>query len=431
MHLLQFRGKKCKARIWLGILLAAAMLAGCGKGMPTGGVFGEKGEERGQERQPKQAPELSEEEVSAMQYIEKIEVEDYYGDGAYYGVYAPKGSDSENGMASYFGHGITYFASACSMDATSYLYEYMEDTVEYTMEDWQDENFGNADDVKLSRVMKNGDDRYQFASAMKENVFDGISFEARAVFYLDVQEKGAGVLWKLELEEGNADEETELIIDEIAACYGVDLDEIKTAVGEWLAAERERAEKRQDIYEPEEGEIVLEEVEGYQYMGVTTLTAGDGETKCPVMAPRGWSVDIWDNHVSSYLHGVSVEGRLGIISPGRFMKSVESDIDISYGVYQKDQDTYRNVRKTNMMPVSGYEEALYAVITYEELDSYTQEYLPCARVQCYIKISDNYALEYNIRLSYDEYDRSTNTIIKELETAYGIDLSEYYNEEGN
>ena len=41
-------------------------------------------------------------------------------------------------------------------------------------------------------------------------------------------------------------------------------------------------------------------------------------------------------------------------------------------------------------------------------------------------MSDDYALEYDIKLSYDEYDNSTDTVIKELETAYGIDLSEYY-----
>ncbi len=46
----------------------------------------------------------------------------------------------------------------------------MDDTVQYTVDDWQDENFGNADQVELSKMKKNGDDRYQFASAMKENI---------------------------------------------------------------------------------------------------------------------------------------------------------------------------------------------------------------------------------------------------------------------
>lgn len=409
MHMFPFRKYKRKVGIWFGMLLTAILLVGCGKKVSW----------------------PSEEELAALQYMEKMEVEDYYGDGAYYEAYVPKGSSNEDGSVSYFDHGIIYFASACSLDSTSELYEYMDDTVQYTVDDWQDENFGNADQVELSKTKKNGDDRYQFASAMKENIFDGSKFGARAVFYLDVQEKGGGVLWDLEVEEGNVDEETALILHEIATCYRIDLEEIETAVGEWIAAESDRTEKQQDIYEPEEGDIVLEEVEGYQYMGMATLTAGDGETTCPVMAPRGGDVSIWDNHVSSSLHGVSVTGSLRTIAPQWFMKSVESEIDISYGVYQKDTDRYRNVRKTNMMPISDYEEALYAIITYEELDSSTQEYFPGVRVRSFIRVSDDYVLEYDIELSYDKYDNSTDTVIKELETAYGIDLSEYYYGEWN
>lgn len=416
MHLFQFRKQKCRARMWFGILLAAVLLVGCGKdqGQPS-----------------KERPELSEEELSAMQYIEKIEVEYYYGDGTSYDAYAPKGGNKMNGSVYYHDHGLEYSASACDMGSKSYLYEYMEDMMQYTAETWQDENFGNADNVKFSKMKKDGDNRYQFISATKKNDFEGTTYEARAFFYLDVKEEGAGVLWDLELPVGSVDEETLLILDELAACYGVNLDEIKTAVEEWIEEDRKHAEEQQDIYEPGEGDIVLEEVEGYKYMGITTLTAGDGETECPVMAPRGRSVDIWDTHLSSYMHGVSVDGSLTLIGSQNFMKSVEWEIDLSYDGYRKREETYRNVRKTNMMPISGYEEALYAVISFEELDSYTQEYLPCDKVLCFIRVNDNYALEYDIRLSHDKYDPSTNTVLKELETAYGIDLSEYYNEEEN
>lgn len=413
-----FRCCKIKYRVWLGgcILAAAVLLVGCGK-------------EQSQRQQQKELPKLSEEELSALQYLEKVELEDTYGDGAYYDAYGIKEGTVEGGMASYFGHGLTYFSSPINLGSTSELSKYLDDMVEYTMEDWQDEHFGNADDVELSKVKDNGEDKYQIASAMKENIFDEIKFETRGVFYLDVQKEGAGVFWSLEMDEDSVDAETELILDEIAACYQVDLSEIKTAVGEWLAAGKERDEERQDVYEPEEGDLVLEEVEGYQYMGVVTLTAGDGETKSPVMAPRGWNVSAWENRVSSYMHGVFAEGSLGIYSSQGFMKNVEGDIDISYGVYQKDEETYRNVRKTNMMPISGYEEALYVIFTYEELDSYTQEYMPRVKVNCYIKVSDDYMLEYDVKLFPEDYDGSTNTVIKELETAYGMDLSEYYNGE--
>lgn len=418
MKVFQSGRKRYRTPMWAGILAAAVLLTGCGKAQD-------------QVQPSKEMPELSEEELASLEHVEKIEMKDIYGDGAYYEAYVPVGSGGEEGNASYFDHGIFYYGSPVSLSSTSELYKYMEEMVQYTIKDWEDKNFGNARNVELSEVMGSGEGRYQIASATKENSFEGTTFEVRGVFCLDVQKEGAGVYWELELQEGNVDEETELILDDLAACYRIDLDEVKETVREWLASNRESAEKQQDVYEPEEGDPVLEKVEGYQYMGMTTLTAGDGETECPVMAPMGWSVDAWDNRVSSYLHGVHIDGSLGSISPQFFMKSVEGDIDISYSSYQEHTEEYRNVRKTNMMPISGYEEALYAIITYEELDSYTEEYVPRVRARCFIRVSDDYVLDYDIKLYCDEYDGSTNTVIKELETAYGIDLSEYYKEEEN
>ncbi len=101
MYLFQIHKHKRKARIWSGISMAAILLVGCGKKIPR----------------------LSEEELAALQYIEKMEVEDYYGDGVYYEAYVPKGSSYQDGSVSCFDHGITYFASACSLESASYLYE--------------------------------------------------------------------------------------------------------------------------------------------------------------------------------------------------------------------------------------------------------------------------------------------------------------------
>ncbi|MCM1088477.1 MAG: hypothetical protein NC419_09990 [Muribaculaceae bacterium] len=437
--------------MWFSILLAAFMLTGCGKAQsrleddapsqeetePEGDAREEDAPEadspedtqpdgkEAESGQPDVLPELSEEEITALQYVEKTEVEDYYGDGAHYDIYAPKGSSNEDGFVSYFEHGLLYSGSACNFGSAQVLYDYLEDSIGYTVEDWRVEGSGYTD-VRVSKVLDNGEDKFQIAKAKREDVY-GTPYEVSQIYYLDMQGEGAGVLWGLEVEETTADEETERIIDELGACYRVKLDEIK-AGGEWLAADKERATNQQDIYEPEEGETVLEAVDGYQYMGVVTLTTGDGAASCPVMAPRGWSVSIRDNHVSSSMHGISITGSLERISQQRFMWNVESDIESWYGIYTEDTENYRNVKKSDMKPISGYDEALYAALEYEELD-YTEEYQPCIRVRCYIRVNDDYMLVYAIRLLPNDYDKSTNTVIKELETAYGMDLAKYYYEE--
>lgn len=375
------------------------------------------------DKQPEEIAELSDEELSALQYIEKTVVEDYYGDMSEYDIYAPKDNTNEDGYVFWFDHGLSYSASAISLGSASFVYEYLDDVVEYTMEDWQAEG-SEYTDVELGEIVENGDDRYRFVTAMREDFF-GTPFQVKKIFYLDMQDTGAGVLWDLELSEMDVDEETDFIIDELAKCYRIDLNVLKSN-GEWLERNAERVEQDQDVYEPREGDNELEQVEGYRYMGLTTLTADDGAVKCPVMVPMGSSTYIKDSTAYSGLHGVKTSARISRMIQTNFRSEVKGDSDIRYDSRVDDTEKSRNVWKSEMIPLSGFDEAYYVVITYEEQDYITQEYVPKVLVPCYIKIDEEYNLEYEITLSYDEYDNSTNTVIKELETAYGIDLSKYY-----
>ena len=45
---------------------------------------------------------------------------------------------------------------------------------------------------------------------------------------------------------------------------------------------------------------------------------------------------------------------------------------------------------------------------------------------CFIPVDESFYLAVTIYLSEEQYDASTNTVIRELENAYGLDLSAYY-----
>ncbi|MCH5254984.1 MAG: hypothetical protein J1F41_08660 [Lachnospiraceae bacterium] len=443
--------KKLKGKLFLPLcpLLLATVLAGCGKAeqsldAPTnpdtqddanadavGDIVEdsdpeENGDtETGADSEPEEEsmPELTEEEIAALKYIEKIGVEDFYGDKSVYDAYAPKESSNEDGYVFYYEHGLTYSASACNFDSLPILYDYMDGVIEYDMEDWETEGSGYTN-VQLGEILQNNEDRYQFATAQKEDIY-GTPFVVNKVFYLDVQDNDAGILWELELSEMNVDEETDLVIDEISRCYRVNLDAIKSN-GAWLADDAKRAEQQQDVYEPREDDNVLEKVDGYQYMGLTTLTVNEGAAQCPVMVPMGWQTYIKDNTAMSTLHGVKVYGAIDMLIMKDFLVSVKTDADGSYKSYHDDTERYRKVKLGEIYPIAGYDMASYVVLTYDEKDYLTKEFLPQTEVKCYIRINEDYVLEYTITLSPDEYDDSTNVVIKELEAAYGIDLSEYY-----
>lgn len=441
----------------LCILLLAAILTGCGKrpvneeGKADSVSDGyedtaadvtketdkdtNQGVEKDTQEQPNQGigeqgealemPELSEEEVAALQYIEKMALEDYYGDKSEYDAYVLKGGSTTNGLVYSRDHGLTYTASAWNMGSASLMYEFLESSVDSTVRYWQDKESGYTD-VEIGEVMENGDDRYQMVQAKKEDLH-GVFFGVKHFYYLDMQGEGVGVLWSVELKETDTDDETDLIIDELAKCYRVNLNALKIG-DEWLAADKGYADRQQDVYEPRKGDNVLKKVDGYQYMGLTTLTTYDNKIECPIMVPMGWSTNIQNQSVKSSLHGVALSGSISKLKEGSLKEEAKSSSKMWYDYCVRKEESYRNIQKSEMMPISGYDEALEVVITYEEKDFVTKEYAPCVKAMCYIRINEDYALNCEITLFYDEYDNSTNTVIKELETAYGIDLSEYYNE---
>lgn len=367
--------------------------------------------------------EISEEELAELQYVEKASIEDNDRDKTFYDVYILKGSSNENGYVYGSGHGLTYTASACSSDILSVyrLFDiHVESQVEFSQRDFYD-----YQDIQVGEIMEKGDDRYQLLTAKKTDAY-GQSYEVKKLYYLDFQNEKAGVIWNLEIEETGVDKETKLILNELGRCYGIRLNALEPD-GAWLAAEEERKEKAQDVYEPREGDKVLEKVDGYQYLGVTTLTSYVEGQECPIMLPMGWTANVHEREANSSMHGVRVSGSLDGIARGRFMEELEWDLEAMEKRYTEDTDRYRIVRSSEIEPISGYREALQAALVYEEKDTFTEEYAFGVTVFCRIRVDGNYALDCRITLSSAQYDDATNAVIKEVENAYGIDLSAFYN----
>lgn len=367
---------------------------------------------------------ISDEEAAALQYVEKFMVEDYYGDKAEYPVYAPSGSEYSSGFLNYYEHGISFSASVFDGGTTAFMYQYFDITVDGQVEYWQESE--DHTDIQVGEVKTNGDDRYLIATAKRQD-YQGTPYAVKDIFYLDAQGEGVCVLWDAEISEMHIDGDTSLIMDELAKSYGISLDEMRTD-GEWHTQNQKKEELKQDEYEPEEGSPMLTSVEGYQYLGVTTLTPYDGGTQCQAMAPMGRRTSVSENQISSHMHGVSTSTLIDKLILQDYMSSVKLAVDGGYD-YLQGNDRVRNVWRSEMITMPEYEQASYVVFTYEEQDLMDEEkYIPQVKVKCFIRIDEDYVLKNDITLNYGEYDDSTNTLLKELETAYMIDLSRYYYE---
>lgn len=242
--------RKMNILLPLGALILAATLAACGNepagadgptDFPEYGNDTQKNAEdqtnEGQQNNADKTGNDPEKEAPKLEYMESMMIEDHYGDKAKYEVYAPKGSSYENGMVFYYEHGLTYAASVINYGAGAPMKECLADSMSFETDLWKEQT-SEYMDVKIGEVMESGNNLYQIASAKRKDVFD-IPYDIKCIYYMDVKKDGLVVLWDVELSEPGMDEKTDLIIDELAQCYGFNAEAIKPDGG-WAVANEER-----------------------------------------------------------------------------------------------------------------------------------------------------------------------------------------------
>lgn len=427
---MKMRKKKSKNGILLlSIFLLTGILAGCGKKAAFAEVQEEESyEETKQETgdSGKNGEMLSDQAEETLHYMEKVIIEDYYGTMEEYEMYAPIGSDYHEGYLGYYDHGIMFSAMVCAAEGFTqdFIYELWEDvSVKSMKEEWQNDT--EYFDVQIGEIMENGDDRYLIVSACR-NDFHGTPYVVKRLCYLDMRGEDKGVDWTLSVSERDLDEDTEKILEEIAQCYDISLEDFMTG-GEWAENDAQRRVAEQDVYEPETGEKTLDEVEGYQYLGAAMLSFDDGTITCPVLAPMGWKTYVEEERVSSSMHGVSVSVKgYHTYSQNNYMALLKGFADDSYRYAKESETNTKNVEKSEIMAMRGLGMAAYCIISYDKQNDEDGEYESTAKVKSIIRLEDTDFLLCDITLRAGEYDASTDILLKELETAYGMDLSEYY-----
>lgn len=164
-----------KLAVWIGILTMMGMLAGCGETITEENDSDREisdADREDSEVEPEEE-EFSDKDAASLQYMEKVMIEDYYGDMGEYEMYAPIGSDNEEGYLSYIDHGLMFSAMVYNYGSEDFIYEGLNMSIGFQKEDW--ENDSNYSDVQVGKVIKNGDDRYVFFSAKGEDYNDRLT----------------------------------------------------------------------------------------------------------------------------------------------------------------------------------------------------------------------------------------------------------------
>ena len=107
-----------------------------------------------------------------------------------------------------------------------------------------------------------------------------------------------------------------------------------------------------------------------------------------VMVPMGRSTTARENSVYANMHGINIQGSIDIMFSDSLMANIKMETDSKYDSLLKDDDI-KNVFRTEMMPMPGFEEAYYVIFTYKEKDYVTKKYVNKAEARCYMKLDDN------------------------------------------
>lgn len=362
-----------------------------------------------------------------LTYLEEYQIKDILGEGKEYALYAPKGGQVVEERFFYFeDHGVTFTASAFPGGSQENLQKYLEDEVDMAVEIWQEDP--ECSDVAMGELVEKGNDRYVILTTEDKDYW-GTPCQRTKLYYMSVRDGGVGVFWEMEVRENVQDEETSPLIGEVARCYGLDLSELAMEDGTWAEQSAQHETEIQDVYEPREGEPVLEKVEGYQYLGRLTLTFDEEEgITGPVLVPMGNSTSASEKRVSTTIHGVSV--RAGVDYTYKdFQEKAQEEADKDLENCSNPEKGNKNVQISDVMPMQGEEQGVFYVLEYEEQDYRSEEYYERADITFMIHVEEQYFVNYSISLMSVDYDGATNNLIKELEKAYGLDLSEWYAKE--
>lgn len=403
-----------KRTLIMGIVLLIA-LTGCGRRQQ---VF----ESSSKEEKSVEAENAGEE--NKFVYLEEQGIVDSNDRSHTYSTYMPKGCRVYDGYGSYTDHGLSYTARVDNYGDGDKKEQYstfahgFEVRMEYAHEPADDYT-----DVNTTGILSNGEDRYYMFTARGID-FEGVPFEMRYLEYIEMQSTGACINWSLYVYADHADEDTDLIIGEMEECFGIDLEQMKAG------SKFPEGEPDPDHYEVKEGHNALEDVEGYQYLGVGDLSDYYKESFCRIMLPKARSTNLRTDHAYAYLHGVQITlGVSNFFYGNTLTDNLKEVVDARYESREADENVIRNLKRTSIVSVSGFKDAILMEISYEKKGSRSGQYFPKAEIFEYIRMDSENYLAVEIYLSGEDYDDSTNAVIKELENAYGIDLSNYYNEE--
>lgn len=364
------------------------------------------------------------EALDGFTYVKKVELLDTETNQPF-AVYLPvEDEDTLDGYGIFYhAHGIDFSYFTIGEWKNRNTEEIMETWSKTTIKDLKDHS-GIYRNIQVEEMVTIEEDLscYQHIAA-DELDYNENEYRNDYIGYVGTTENGIGYQFYIDINGMDTDAETNVILDELGQCYGLDLLQYGNST-EDLTNSGKRMDLSQDVYVQMPGEKEITKAEGYNYMGTTELADDDGEIY-EVQILMGKNTQQFGNSLDANMHGVRMEVKTEKCyhSVG-FAEEAQSKLDAKYERYLTNGRDYKN---PVMQEITETREGdgFYGTASADHVASDGSTFPQHVVYVCLPKDEMKY-VEIILTLDEADYDSKTNDVLKDIEKAYRVDLSEFY-----
>ncbi len=359
-------------------------------------------------------------------YIYQTQVYGYDDSGECATVYVPldKPSDAE-------GYGVFYWNNGIDFDLSpvgTFEYETPEHRMQAWMEDkmsyWKSNSTEYQNAVVDDKQTVDGGNAYTQHMAVERIDYNGNPSMQHYIIYYGKNDAGFVYVWEIVISHGSATEETNSILAELSGFYDIDLMQYGISADD-LTMSGERVVEGQDDYIAKIDDKDIEKVDGYTYMGSTEIKTYD-DVPYSVLIPIGKYLNFSNNNVSVNMHGVQISIRAyNSYRKSEMTEVVNDNIKYKYNYLIEKTRDYKNVELGEIKLIEDADGA-YIALDSEAAMYNSDKFYPWHQIEYALALEGNDYLTITITLEEASFDLKTNSVLKDIEKAYHMDLSDYY-----
>lgn len=342
-------------------------------------------------------------------------------------VYAPyeeeKGFDGYG--VYYYGHGVSFSVFVLG----DWIYQSAEECVSDWIKDEATslkEESTRYQNVEVEDLVTVEEELcyYQHISA-EELDYQENPFRNDYLVYVGTAENGIGYQFQLQISGQSTDAETNTILEELGKCYDLDLVQYGNS-DEDLTNSGQLMDPAQDVYiqSPSDPEVI--KADDYTYMGTSEISDYDGNIY-ELMILMGKNTSNSGSSLSGIMHGISMHISVGTsygdINP---MERVQQELDYQYESYLNNSRDYKNPVMGELASTTEGE-GVYGA-TSADRAGYEGDIYPYHEISYCLLTGEKEYISMSLTLDERDFDSKTNDVLKDIEKAYRMDLSEFYYE---